>query len=340
MSISNSKNICFFAKVPDKNLLELVQWYKNDIDLLLKISKSLNIATSFKEIDKKSDIYFSWWASGSFFPFIIAKLLKKPIIVIAGGSEVVKGRELIASYNSKSLMAKIAISMVVKFSDKIIAVSKELAEEVKKFGRDDVVVVYHGIDTEYYKPQDYKKDVIFSLSYIDFANVERKKLKTIINSIPYVLERFPNQKYVIAGVKGNAFNSLEKLIADLKIENNVEFPGKISNEKKLEYFQRSLIYLQPTIHEGFGVAIAEAMSCGVPVISSYNTAVKEVLNTVGFYCNPDDPKELASITIELLQNKQKRKQFSTLSRKRIVENFSLEKRNGQLTSIINSVLEL
>jgi len=329
--------ICFFTKINDKKLLELVQWYKNDIEFLKQTNADLSVATSVKEL-KKSDLYYSWWASGSIYPLLYAKFFRKPIIVVAGGSEVVKDQKLIAGYSSKSILGKAAVNLVIKLSDKIIAVSNELANEVKKFGRDDVEVIYHGIDTKYYRPANKVKDIIFSISYLDKANVERKRLKTIINSVPYVLEKYPQQKFIIAGTQGNAYQSLTELVRDLGIENNIEFTGNISNEKKLELFQRSLLYLQPTIHEGFGVAIAEAMSCAVPVISSNNTAVKEVLGDTGLFCDPDDPKQLASLTLDLLSDKKRREQLSQRARERVLNTFSIEERNKKLIPLIDGFL--
>lgn len=332
------KTICFFAKVPDRKLLDYVQWYKNDITILQDMCQDLVISTNLKEIKTRCDLYFSWFASGSIYPLIVAKIFSKPIIVIAGGSEVLKSRSDIPGFHSKSFLGRISVRMVLKFADEVIAVSHELKKEVRMFNRQKVQVVYHGIDTDLYRPETGDKDIIFSISYLDRANMIRKKLMTFVNAIPIVLEKYPDQKFVLAGTKGDAYEVLIKQAKALNIESNLIFPGQISNEEKLKYFARSKVYVQPTIHEGFGVAIAEAMSCGIPVISSYNSAVKEVLGDAGIYTDPDNHAKLAEDIIKILDGDDNYIQLGKMGRNRILQKFTLKSRKEALNEILNRIM--
>ena len=333
-----SPKLSFFAKVPNKRLLDIMQWYANDIAILKSLDPELNIATSFREISTKRDLYFSWFVTGSVFPLLIAKLHRRPIIVVAGGSEVVQSVPMIAGYQAKSFFEKIIIQFVLNKADQIITVSEELKKEVLSLGVKRCETIYHGIRTDIFKPAGKENKFIFTISHLDKFNVERKRIKTIIRAIPLVIKDFPNQQFIIAGVKGDAFKELEELVKELKIKDNILFPGQISNEEKIGFFQKSLIYVQPTIHEAFGVAIAEAMSCGVPVIASNNTAVPEVVGDCGLYTDPDDPHELAQKIKLLIGDQDLRKNLGDRGRQRIIDCFSFKKRKENLTKLIEHEL--
>jgi glycosyltransferase involved in cell wall biosynthesis len=119
----------------------------------------------------------------------------------------------------------------------------------------------------------------------------------------------------------------------------VKFPGLVSQEEKLNYLHRAEVYVQPTKHEAFGVAIAEAMSCELPVVSSKVGAVPEVLGDCGLYVEPDDFKDLANKIIFLLQNDNVRRNLGEKARKRILKNFTYQKRKQKIKEILNTVLK-
>lgn len=335
---NKGKKICFFAKVSDRELLEIMQWYRNDISILRELGYNVTVATNFSEIPWNCDLYFAWWPTTSIFPLIKSSIIDKPIIVVVGGSEVVSSEERIAGYYSKPLWARGIIQLCLKCATRILVVSKHLLKEALNLGIKDAFLVYHGIKTDEFKPSDKKKDILFTISHLNKENTNRKRLYTIIKSVPYVREVFPNQKFVIAGRYMDAFDGLKNEVDRLGLSGTVIFPGKISNREKLDYFSRCLIYLQPTIHEAFGVAIAEAMSCGIPVITSKVGAVPEVVKDCGIYTDPDDPRQLAENIIMLLRDKVLRSELGRKARQRIINNFSYERRKEKIKEIIEDLI--
>ncbi len=78
---------CFFANAP-MDLIERVEFYKNDIRILKEIGYEVKIANKLRNIPWGCDLYFAWWASSGTKALIISKLMRKPCIIIAGGSDV------------------------------------------------------------------------------------------------------------------------------------------------------------------------------------------------------------------------------------------------------------
>ena len=332
---------CFFAGVKDKSLLNLMQWYKNDIQILQESGFDVTIATKWNEIPWNSDLYFAWWPTKGILPLIKAKLRRKPVIIVAGGTEVVHSYNMKYNFTNSSLLKKAAIILSLRYADRVLAISEAARKEISTLvSGNNINTVYLAVDTQTFSPvYDNKKDIIFTISHLNKENIYRKRIKEVIETIPYVVKKFPWVKFVIAGRKLDGFGELKSKVERLSVSRNVEFPGKISNEKKLYYFRRSLLYLQPTLHEGFGLAMAEAMSCGVPVVTSKVAAVPEVVGSAGIYVDPNEPKKIAGVINDLLLDSKRRGKLGRAARQRIENNFSYEIRKRKVLMIIQEVLK-
>jgi len=333
MTMLKKKKICFFAKVKSLKYLKLRQWYKNDIEILRKLGYKVIIATKFNDIPFNCDLYFSWFTTSSILPLIVAKIIKKPIIIIAGGSEVVGDS---FGYFSKPWYTKIIIKINLKYADTVLAVSKNILKEIERFEIKNAILLYNGINIEKFKPTNSKRDIILSCTRLDSNTYEGKKIALLLKSIPYVIKEFPKQKFVIIGEKGDAYIKVKLLIKKLNISNNIILLGSVSNDIIKQYFNQAQICIQPTRYEAFGFAIAEAMSCGIPVITTNVGAVSEIVGNCGFYVN-DDPRILAERIIYLLKNKIVREKIGREARERIKNYFSLEKRKNGLKKILTKI---
>lgn len=111
-------------------------------------------------------------------------------------------------------------------------------------------------------------------------------------------------KLVIAGHKDNGYDDLFNLIKSKGLESNVYLIDSISEEDKIKYLQNAYCYLQPTYHEQFGLAIAEAMACGCPVISTNITAAPEVVGDTGILIEANEVDKIVQ-AIEKIYNDEK-----------------------------------
>ncbi len=126
--------------------------------------------------------------------------------------------------------------------------------------------------------------------------------------IPYLLKAMKtvDSKLIICG-GGPDKDKLERLTGKLGLKNKVKFPGRVSEEEKLKLFSSCSLFVLPSIYESFGIAAAEAMSYGKPVIASNVGGLPEVVGDGGLLANPKDPDDLSKQITCLLNDPEKRK---------------------------------
>jgi glycosyltransferase involved in cell wall biosynthesis len=95
------------------------------------------------------------------------------------------------------------------------------------------------------------------------------------------------------------------------------------------------ILLLPSLWEGFGIVLIEAMAAGRPAISTNTSSMPEIIvdGQTGYLVSPGDAETLANRAIELLQNPSWREQFGSAARRRVAELFTLERMIDQLENL-------
>lgn len=339
--MTNKKKICFFTNEPMDQLLK-EQYTIQDINILKDLNFNVVIANSFKTIPYNCDLYFSWWASGSIIPFIKAKLNRKPIIIVAGGNEAMFYRDSLdkqaAGYLATPFYKKIATKITLKYSDAILVVSKFMLSDVIKLGAKLPYVVYNSVDTDKFIPSSLEKKYITTIMGLEKKTVKLKRGFIFIEAIAIISKKLPDQEFLIIGSKDDAFHEIFEIAKKIGIADKLKIIGSVNNSEIINWLQQTKVYVQISDTETFGVAVAEAMSCGVPVVVSRRGALPEVVGEYGEYVNNNDPWSVALGIEKILKMKQN--QLNTLSqilRMRIIQEFSYENRKNSIRNIISMV---
>ena len=99
---------------------------------------------------------------------------------------------------------------------------------------------------------------------------------------------------VVAGKKGWLFDEIFDCVKKEGIENNIIFTDFIDESQKWTLYQNAKALIMPSLYEGFGIPVIEAMKVNTPVLSSNIAPLKEVIQNNGFYFNPTKEKELVN----------------------------------------------
>jgi len=127
----------------------------------------------------------------------------------------------------------------------------------------------------------------------------RKDIPTLISAASIVNRVNPKVKFLIVG-DGLDRKRIEKQIIELKLSD----PVKIIREMPISpsYFKACDLFVLPSLYEGFGIVFLEAMSAGLPVISTIAPAIPEVVGDAGILVPPKNPKALAKKILLALEN--------------------------------------
>ncbi|WP_442845221.1 glycosyltransferase family 4 protein [Leeuwenhoekiella sp. H156] len=125
----------------------------------------------------------------------------------------------------------------------------------------------------------------------------RKNFHTLIN----MLKHLPDFELIIAGNSDRPYTEkIKKTIAENKLENRVHIPGKISETEKKYHLKNCAAFVFPSLKEGFGIPVIEALSYGTAVITSNNTSLPEVGSTYATYWEHYEPKYMAEKVLEAM----------------------------------------
>jgi glycosyltransferase involved in cell wall biosynthesis len=248
----------------------------------------------------------------------------------------------------KKELAKFLL-VLKKRVDKIIAVSnqtkKDLINELK-IPEEKIKVIYHGRGEEFrvisqkksllkiLKKYKLREKFILSVGTLH----PRKNFLTLINAYSLLLKKNPLFPYqlVIVGKKGWFYQKvLEK---GKSLTSPVLFLGYLPQEDLVALYNLASLFVYPSLYEGFGLPVLEAMACGCPVIASNDSSLKEIAEGAACLVNPRNTEVLANSIHSLLLNKEKRELLKKRGLER-AQKFSWEKTAWETISLYREVAE-
>lgn len=184
-------------------------------------------------------------------------------------------------------------------ADKIVTISEFSKSEIIKYLKVEekkIEVVPLGVDfgrfhtgyTEKQKQKVAEKYKIPSDYFLYLGTIEpRKNIKRILKA--YALfnkesELVPH--LVLAGRKGWLYESIFAAVEELKLQEKVHFLGYVDSEDVPVLLSGAELFLFPSLYEGFGLPVLEAMACGVPVITSNVASMPEIAGDAAVLVNP------------------------------------------------------
>jgi glycosyltransferase involved in cell wall biosynthesis len=300
------------------------EFIRRDIELLSKKYNVIPIRVTPIKIHKlvsaiaKVDIIFIWfagWHAGLTIAF--AKAFGKPTALVAGGYDVACLPEINYGAFTSWWRGRLA-RWALNHADIVLAISNSAKKEIlARANPEKLLVVHMSANAGKFKPKGKKENLVITTGNVYESNLSRKGLKTFVKAAKYL----PDVKFVLIGKHFDKSIDFLKTIAT----KNVKFTGFLPFEDLLNYYQRAKVYVQASAHEGFGIAIAEAMLCGcIPVVTK-RYAIPEVVGKHGFYVPYEDPLATAAAIRRALKMPK-----SLKGRKRIIKLFSVKLRKRKL----------
>jgi glycosyltransferase involved in cell wall biosynthesis len=278
----------------------------------------------------RADAVFGWFASWhTFLPITLASLLRKPSVLIIGGFDTANMPDIGYGYQQGGVR-RAASRWIMRRARRLVTNSEYSLTEIERntpIPREKVTVVHHGVPDAFGEAPAAKEREALTVGAIDHTTLVQK------GQLPFVeaAARLPDVRFTFAGSWLD--DSVERLRA--RAGDNVEFTGWLSDEDLHAAYRRAAVYVQASRHEGFGLAVAEAMLAGcVPVVMNV-TAMPEVVGGAGVLIESQEPEQVAEgvrRALDLGPDAARR------ARERILTAFPMEARRDGILSVVDDAL--
>ncbi len=165
----------------------------------------------------------------------------------------------------------------------------------------------------------------------------RKNIARLIEAFSQVLKKHEKISLVIVGKKGWLYEPILQKPHDLGISSKVKFLDFISNNDLHALYQYALCYILPSLYEGFGLPVLEAMQYGCPVITSNISSLPEAGGDAALYVNPEDVSDIANKIFMMVENQKVREEYRKKGYEHI-KKFSWKKTAQQTLAVLEQMM--
>jgi glycosyltransferase involved in cell wall biosynthesis len=259
----------------------------------------------------------------------IAKLAGIPNIIY----EMQNSGEFQATSWRRSLL-QLRTRLMNSPTTRVIAISEFVKEQLIKGGLADnkIVVRYLGVDTERFVPDPSERE-----KWVREFNLREDEI--ILSTVSY-LRPFKNPQVLVQTCKelairnlparlfvagdGEMLPGLKELSRQLEVEDRIHWLGNVPDPRSL--LQASDVFVLASVGEAFGLVLAEAMACGVPIVGSRSGSLLEVLKDgrTGLLAAPLDPKSFADAIERLVKDVELRKKMGRQAMEEVRQRFTVD----------------
>lgn len=194
-------------------------------------------------------------------------------------------------------------------------ISREFAIPEERF-----ITIPNGINTEMFHPLDYIKRESARIIVTNSADTPLKGLYYLLHAVKSISKERPIKLIVIGAPRQNG--GIEKIIRTLELKNTVEFTGRIDDKRFIEEYAKATIAVVPSLYEGFGLPVGEAMACRIPVICTTGGALPEVAGDAAQIVPTADANALKDAIISLLDNPAECERMAQAGYERVMKNYT------------------
>ena len=237
----------------------------------------------------------------------------------------------------------------VERADHVLADSvatKDDLVDLYKTPADKITVLYSGVDQRFRRvsQQSALESARAKYGLADFRYLlsvgtvqPRKNYSRVIRALAELRASGLDLHYAIAGAKGWLEGEMQRTIASSRMEDFVHLLGYVDDEDLPALYSDSRMLLMPSLYEGFGLPILEAMACGVPVITSKISSLPEVAGDAAILINPTDTVEMREAMLAVETDFSLREQLVQKGYRQ-AEQFTWQRSAAQLLSVYKSML--
>jgi glycosyltransferase involved in cell wall biosynthesis len=242
----------------------------------------------------------------------IAMLLGIPYIVSLRGSDVPGYNERFKLFDK--IFLKLISRLVWRRARKITALSRDLLNLARNTDNDKKIdVIYNGINTDEFYPDEtplnYEKN--FNILFVGRL-IKRKGLIYLLDAFANLQKNHPDIRLIVAG-SGPLMNCFKKYCNRKAVADKVNFLGVLGHKELNNIYQKTHIFVIPSLNEALGNVTLEALAAGLPVIST-KTGAAELISDNGIIIEKESSKQIEQAIEKLIGNGNLRREMGRKSR--------------------------
>jgi glycosyltransferase involved in cell wall biosynthesis len=251
---------------------------------------------------EQADIYWDPRCGGGIAPPLVFRQTKKPLVLTVHGMAMFtlpldtfyfSARQQVSG-QLKRWKERLKWRLMQAHITHVMTVSNYTKSELVNsvgFPADKITAVWNGVDHDKFKPAE-KKNNVAPYFFTVISYQKKKNFERLLEAYQQLDEQI--RPRLVAIVKPY---ELKEQIKGVEIINT-----NISEEQLVDFYQQALGLVFVSLHEGFGLPIAEAMACGVPVITSDATSCKEIAGDAAILVNPESVSDIKEAMYQLSSN--------------------------------------
>lgn len=229
--------------------------------------------------------------------------------------------------------------VVARTLNPIITVSEKARRDIgREFSipADRFRVVFNGIDLERFHPVPEIPRETNRIIATNSSDTPLKGLHYLIEAVARIAAKRPIQLEIVGELKKGG--DIDRLIRRLGICPVVRFTGRITHSVFVRQYAKASMAVVPSVYEGFGLPVGEAMACGVPVISTTGGALPEVVGDAGVLVPPADPEALAEAMLNLMDHPGRAAALGRAGRARVQRRFTWKRAAQNTVDVYREVV--
>ncbi|MBI4004923.1 glycosyltransferase family 4 protein, partial [Candidatus Roizmanbacteria bacterium] len=167
----------------------------------------------------------------------------------------------------------------------------------------------------------------------------RKNILTLIDAFHKLWKQIQTYKLVIVGKKGWLYEEIFTKVQELNLQEQVVFTDYLPDDQLVALYKNAFCFILPSLYEGFGIPVLEAMSFSCPVITSFASSLPEIGGDACLYFDPHSSDDLVEKIQRLRDDTALRKDLIKKGRERIKQ-FSWEKCADETLNVIQQAVNM
>lgn len=274
---------------------------------------------------RRADVAGGWFADHhTALAVLSGGLAGTPTFVVTGGYDTARVPEIdYGLFAAGSALQRASARYALEHADLCLPVSASARRELRAVAEPRrTEVVPNAVDVDRFQPgPDDREDLALTVGFLNAESIRRKGVDRLVE----VAGAMPDVGFVVAGsLQDDAARGLRDDAPD-----NVAFPGFVDDTDLVDLYRRAGAYAQLSMHEAFGITVAEAMACGcVPVVSD-RYALPEVVGGAGRVVDRDDDAAVEAALREAIAAGDRARRAAA---ERVRQRFSLDRRRRALVA--------